>query len=254
VSTALVHIGTHRTGTTAFQEWAARSRAALLQLRDVKLYEGRFAANHFELSLVCIRRDRTMRQQRRVPEWCLEEWRQETLEHVSRQVRHPAQNLLVSAESLSLLRYEDEVAALRDALSPRELRVAVCLREKQSYLDSLRREMWRDEIAPSRYHTSHNYIESDTWLVEWDHMLSVWRTVLGEDNVVAFGYEEAMARHRSTIPAVLGALHLDADGLPSWERLTANVTSRLSKGAPGPLKRLSVTALRRMAQPKSPSI
>jgi hypothetical protein len=254
VSTALVHIGTHRTGTTAFQQWTERHRAALLELRDIRMYEGRYLASHFELALLCIRRNRTMRQQRRVPEWCLDEWREETIEHVARQVDHPAQGLLISAEALSLLRYEDEVAALRDLLSPRRLQVAVCLREKQSFLDSYRREMWIKDIAPSHYRTSHDYIRADTWLVKWEEMLSVWRSVLGDENVVDFSYEEAMAQYRSTIPAVLGALWIDPIGLPSWEGVTANTSPRPIPGGqrlPLALKRLTVEVKRRISSPQS---
>ena len=57
-------------------------------------------------------------------------------------------------------------------------------------------------------------------------MLSVWRSVLGDENVVDFSYEEAMAQLDSTIPAVLSALSIDATGLPSWEGVTANTASR----------------------------
>ena len=58
------------------------------------------------------------------------------MEHISRRVADPAEELLISAEALSLLRYEDEVSALCELLRPRAVRVAVCLRDKQSFLDS----------------------------------------------------------------------------------------------------------------------
>ena len=253
MSTALVHIGTHRTGTTVFQQWMERHRSALLGLRGVRVYEGRYLASHFEFGLLCMRRNRTMRQQRRVPEWCLDEWREETIEHIARQVSHPADELLISAEALSLLRYEDEVNALVDLLSPRQVQVAVCLRDKQSFLDSYRREMWVRDVAPSHYRDSHDYIGADTWLVRWDEMLSVWRGVLGDENVVDFSYEEAMAQYDSTIPAVLSALSIDATGLPSWEGVTANTSSRLTTGQrlPLELKRLSTTAKRLISSARS---
>lgn len=254
MSTALVHIGTHRTGTTAFQQWTERHRGALLGLRGVKVYEGRYLASHVEFALLCIRRNRTMRQQRRVSEWCLDEWREETIEHISRQVADPTKELLISAEALSLLRYEDEVSALGDLLSPRRLKVAVCLRDKQSFLDSYRREMWMKNVAPSRYRASHDYVEADTWLVQWEEMLSLWRRILGDENVVDFSYEEAMVQYDSTIPAVLGALSIDPIGLPSWEGLTINASSRSATAdqrLPLDLKRLSATAKRWISAPRS---
>ncbi len=256
MSTALVHIGTHRTGTTAFQQWTERHRAALLNLRGVRVYDGRYLASHIEFALLCIRRNRTIAAQRRVPEWCLDEWREETVEHISRRVADPAEELLISAEALSLLRYEDEVSALCELLRPRAVRVAVCLRDKQSFLDSFRREMWVRNIAPSPYRTSHYYVGADTWLVRWEEMLSVWRSVLGDDNVVDFSYEEAMAQLDSTIPAVLSALSIDPVGLPSWEGVTANTASRatsVGERLPFHLKRVSATARRLVSSPRPPA-
>ena len=216
--------------------------------------EGRHSASHFEFALLCIRRNRTMRAQRRLPEWCLDEWREETIAHISRQVADPTHDLLISAEALSLLRYEDEVSALADLWRPRQLHVAVCLRDKQSFLDSYHREMWMKNVAPSRYRDSHDYIEADTWLVKWDEMLSVWRGVLGGENVVDFSYEEAMAQHDSTIPAVLSALSIVPIGLPSWEGVTANASPRSTttgQRLPRELKRLSLTAKRWISSPRS---
>ena len=227
MSTALVHIGTHKTGTTAFQHWAFENRDALLRQRRVALYEGLYGHSHFELAMICMRRNRTLRQRWRVPEWVLDDWQQDTRDHVAAQVAQPTTSLLITAEALSLLRYEDEVEALQELLSPRELHVAVCLRDPQSFLDSYRHEMEQQGVAPSRYRDSHDYVEPDTWLVAWDEMLSVWRRVLGEDRVVAFSYEESMARYDSSIPGVLAALSIDGTELPSWTGVKMNVRTPL---------------------------
>jgi hypothetical protein len=222
MSTALVHIGTHKTGTTAFQLWSARHRDALRERCGVELYEGLYGPSHFEIALLCLRENRTMQQRWRVPDAALDEWKDEVRAHVARQVAQPASRLLISAEGLSLLRYDDEVAALRDLLGPRQIKVAVCFREASSFLESYRHEMTRRGITPSRYRSSHNYVEPDTWLVQWDEMLAVWRRVLGEEAVVSFGYEDVMAEYRSSIPGVLAAFSIDETVLPSWVGVTAN--------------------------------
>ncbi len=222
MTTALVHIGTHKTGTTAFQQWADTNRAALLEQRDIAVYDGLYGRSHYELTLLCMRPNRTMRQRWRVPESVLDEWRDSVREHIAEQVARPSERLLISAESLSLLRYEDEVAALRDLLGPRTIQAAVCLRDPESFLESYRYEMQKKNIAPSRFRSSHNYVEPDTWLIDWDGMLEVWRTVLGDDRVASFGYEESMAVHGSSIPGVLSALSIDDTALPSWVGVKAN--------------------------------
>ena len=226
MSTALVHIGTHKTGTTAFQQWAARHRDALLEQRDVALYDGLYGPSHLEIPLLCLRDDRTMTGRRVVLDSVLGEWKDEVRRHVTEQVARPSSRLLISSESLSLLRYEDEVAALRDLLHPREIRVAVCLRDPTDFLESYRCEMAKKGITPSRFRASHHYVEPDTWLVEWDQMLSVWRRVLGEDRVVSFGYEDVMDRYRSSIPGVLAALSIEDTDLPTWVGVVANTRSR----------------------------
>ncbi len=56
-----------------------------------------------------------------------------------------------------------------------------------------------------------------------------------------------MAQYDSTIPAVLSALSIDPVGLPSWEGVTANASSRstgVGQRLPFDLKRLSATAKR----------
>ena len=109
------------------------------------------------------------------------------------------------------------------------------------------------DVAPSHYRDSHDYIGADTWLVRWDEMLSVWRGVLGDENVVDFSYEEAMAQYDSTIPGVLSALSIDPTGLPSWEGVTANTSSRLTTAQrlPLDLKHLSTKAKRLISSARS---
>src|SRR5260221_8731420 len=95
----------------------------------------------------------------RLPESCLDEWREEMTLHIGNQVACDAASLLVSAESLSLLRYEDEVQTLAHLLAPRELRVAVCLRDPATFLESYRRELQHIGQSPSNYPSSHAYLE-----------------------------------------------------------------------------------------------
>ena len=78
-------------------------------------------------------------------------------------------------------------------------------------------------------------------------MLDVWRGVIGDEEVVAFKYEDVMARLGSSIPGVLAALGIDPDGLPSWDGLTANVTR-----APDPLPIKAARRLKRLRHHPGP--
>jgi hypothetical protein len=118
---------------------------------------------------------------------------------------------------LSLLRHDDEVDALRQLLAPRTVRVAVCLRNPSDFLRSYRAMLARRREDPSLYAASYRYVEPDSWLVDYDALLGVYRRVLGEDAVVAFPYEQALEEHGSTIPSVLSSLGIESDGLPPWE-------------------------------------
>ena len=67
-----------------------------------------------------------------------------------------------------------------------------------------------------------------------------------DENVVDVSYEKVMAKYDSTIAAVLSARSIDPVGLPSWQGVTANMSSRSTNvGQRLPrLKRLSATAER----------
>src|SRR5262245_20004239 len=110
---ALVHIGTHKTGTTSLQRWIDEHRDALARDRSVAVDEGLYGPNHIELALLCLRANRTSpAKQRIVVESRLDEWRSRAAEHLRRQAARDEPALLLSCEDLSLLRHTDEVEAL----------------------------------------------------------------------------------------------------------------------------------------------
>src|SRR4051812_48694024 len=133
-SAALVPHRTHKTGTTSFHRWAnehcRRSghsvgstciRVGTLLVRSASRGGASDATGR------CLRR-------RYVLESLLDEWRLDLSEHVGAHVAKAAPRLLVSAEELSLLRYEDGGRVLARLLAPRNLRVAVCLRKPSDFI------------------------------------------------------------------------------------------------------------------------
>lgn len=224
VKVALVHIGTHKTGTKSFQRWASTNRDTLLRRHQIHVFRSCHVESNLTLPLLCTRPDRNTPALVANPDARLPECRADLREHVSREVDHEAPMLLASAEDLCLLRHEDEVEALAALLAPRELRVAVCLREPDAYLPSYRAQMDRLRQPESVYPSSHTYYGPGTWLTQWDKMLATWRSVLGNERVTSFSYEDAMGEHGSSIPTLLEHLGLASDELPSWRGYVDNVT------------------------------
>jgi hypothetical protein len=224
MSVALVHIGTHKTGTKSFQRWANTNRDALLEQHDIYVVRGMFIESNLALPLLCTRPDRNTPALIANPDARLPECRAAMREHVAAQVANDASVLLSSAEDLSLLRHPDEVEALVEILAPREVRVSVCLRDPEQYLRAYRSQMDRLGQHESSYPSAHTYYGPDTWLTRWDDMLATWRRVLGAESVTSFSYEEAMAEHGSSIPGLLESFDLPVDELPSWRGYRENVT------------------------------
>jgi hypothetical protein len=222
---ALVHIGTHKTGTKSFQRWANDNRAALFERHQVHVFRGLFIESNLALALLCTRSDRNTPALVANPDTRLPECRAVMEEHVATEVANEAPVLLASAEDLSLLRHPDEVESLVELLAPREIRVSVCLRDPDEFLRAYRSQMDRLGQHASTYPSSHTYYGPDTWLTHWDEMLATWRQVLGDDRVTSFDYKDAMAAHGSSIPGVLSSLGLRVDEMPSWRGYRENVTA-----------------------------
>jgi hypothetical protein len=222
-SRALLHIGTHKTGSTSFQQWALTEAAALRQREGVALYESHLGwFSHSEFPLLCMRPNRGMHRKISFPDWCLDEWQAEAHARIRSQVEQADVDLLISSENLSLLRHGDELDALARLLEPRDVQVVVCVRDPAAYLDSYRRMMAARGDEPSRYAESFQYVEPDTWLLDFDALISAYRRAFGTDNVAVFDYEAALERYGSTIPCVLDAFAIDPEAWPSWRGVWTN--------------------------------
>lgn len=216
----LAHLGCHKTGTTSFQLWASDSRVALRKEANVAAYSWAEGTNAWDIALACTRLNRTHAGVH--PYWCLREWRAEVRARVRAFVASTDHDVLVSAEGLSLLRYSDEVEQFAEFFDPLPIRAAVCLRDPASWLHSYSSQLARMGERPSSYYSSHAYLERDTWLTDWEHMMSVWRGVLGQDAVTSYSYEQSVQRHGSTIPATLHALGVSSASLPPWAGYVEN--------------------------------
>ena len=132
----VVHIGTHRTGTTSIQQFL-RDQSRLLADADVWFPVGLFHPNnHLELEFLAIRPERRPRRSiERRPETLEEGWR---IDAVQIRGRGGAPTVVYSAESLSCLRFDDEAERLVNLLDGRDIGVVMYVREPAAFLRSYR--------------------------------------------------------------------------------------------------------------------
>jgi hypothetical protein len=229
---SIVHIGFHKTGTTSIQHVLGCGREALLQA-GCAYYAGRHMAdNHVELHAAAMRphRPSTFRLGSGL---VFDETYRRTVarELASFGVAHAGQTCLFSAEGVCLLRHEDEVAWLRDAL-PRPVRIIACLREKAAYMASYRaqlekvRHMWGGIIQRDEY----NYMEDDSWLWDYDARLAPFRAAFGSEQVTVLDFDAVTKAQGSIVPGFLESIGLrDALSTQAWAGLFLN--SRVARGS-----------------------
>ena len=222
---ALIHIGTHKTGTTSFQNWAAASRSALAA-GGVTWLQGRLGPSHAEVPLLAIDADRSLAMRAVHPDWCLPAWQADARADLRAQSEAAHERLLVSSEALSYARRPREVERLAELFAPRELAVVAVLREPISYLRSYRRTLIGMGFEPSRYQGSFAYVEDDSWLLDYGAMLGAYREALGDDAVTVLDYEAEMERRGSIIPAILDGFGIGPGGLPAWDEFRDNRSRR----------------------------
>lgn len=207
--TAIIHVGTHKTGTTSLQRWAEANRAAIEQATGYRYYQGLFGPSHYELAMLCLRPDRGMPKRSVTPGWETPEFAERVRAHIDSQT---GGDLLVSAEALCYMRHPDEVDALRDLLGGYELRFVVVLREPAEYLRSYRAQMALMGFEPSSDPNSFAYTADGTWLTDYDALVDLLDPVVVE-------YPKG-----SVIPAIFEALDFDTSTLPDWSDEWCNRT------------------------------
>jgi len=217
-----VHIGTHGTDTTHFQEYLCDNHTALRRLgvhyhRDRELN----AVGLPSLPLAVIRPDLDMTIRNQFPFALLSEAREALSAGLQEAFSSAIPTMLVSHEALSFARHVEEVERLRDLTASREVVVLVTLRDKSAFLESYRTEMDQTRPIPliarkmaRRHRTSVRYVEDDSWLLDYGALLGVYESVFGPDQVIRLDYEHEMAQRGSIIPALLEECGIEPSRLP----------------------------------------
>ncbi|CAM5217460.1 hypothetical protein [Alishewanella longhuensis] len=208
-----LHIGTHKTGSTSLQHWLNQQRPWLKQ-QGLHLYRGIFTpSNHTECYLAAMRLDRdSFSRQARGP-FAADFYSQVKQRLAAFATKNPHLDKIITTEGLALLRFEDELVLLKDLLSPfgADIKVIVYLRNKQDFLASYRAQLKKKagrQPATAKAFWSALYVEDDTWLTDYDSLISAYANAFGRENICIIDYDAQMAEHGDIIPAFVQALGL----------------------------------------------
>ena len=216
---AMVHVGLHKTGTTAFQEALdlatpilARQRIRVMQYRG-SLYPETPKSQAFDLANAVIRLDIDAYFRLREPQALLSSVLAESERAVREYAQLPEPLLVASMESLSLVSCTSEVERLVELLSPREVHVIIVLRDREEFLKSLRKQILRLGLRQTKkFPDSCLYLEDDSWIADFDRLKGLFTDVLGMDRVHIVDYDKAVKRDGSIVPELWSVARLPSLG------------------------------------------
>ncbi len=208
-----LHIGTHKTGSKSLQQWLADHRARLLA-DNTAFYIGHHTNpnNHSELGLAALREGRDSFARIRFPALAGQHYRDSVAEQLNRYLDSTsARTVIFSNEDLSLLRFPDELAALKRMFGNRKVQILLCLRNRTDFLRSYREQIRRvPGRHPTKLPSSCLYAESDSWLADYQALVESYSSAFGRTNLTVVNYDSSVAKDRSVLPAMLSALGISA--------------------------------------------
>jgi hypothetical protein len=212
---AMVHIGLHKTGTTAFQEaldlaspLLARHQIRVMQYRG-NLYPDTPRSQAFDLANAVIRLDIDAYFRLREPQALLSSVLLESERSVREYAGCPEPLLIASMESLSLVSCTAEVERLVELLSPREVHIIIVLRDRSEFLTSMRKQIQRLGLRRTmKFPDSCLYLEDDTWIADFDRLKGLFTDVLGLDRVHIIDYDQAVKHYGSVVPELWSVARL----------------------------------------------
>ena len=206
----ILHIGTHKTGTTAVQDLLDSIRPQLASI-NTRFYSGIYSPqNHVELHLAAMRPGRMSPYKLMSGIAVDKPYRDAVLAHVGSYLELcPADRIIFSAEGLSYLRFDDEIDWLCSLFGDCKVQVVVYLRNKADFLRSYRNMLIRQNWTSNSHRESFNYVEEDTWLLDYEGLLRVYRKGFGTEAVTVMDYDAEVAKHGGTVGSFLSLLGFD---------------------------------------------
>lgn len=211
----LLHIGTHKTGSSSLQHYLGSNRGAL-NSAGVAFYTGAFQPdNHIELYLSALESGKDTLAQKSLSLPPINEMQSATRASVAEFLeQNQGKFSIFSCEGLSLLRSPSELNALCNLLGrPRqEVRIVLCLRDKSDFLASYRKQIFKvPGRKPSSDVTSALYVEADSWLADFEQLKAAYMMQFGNGCMTIVDYDRSMQLHGDVMPDLLHALMIPGD-------------------------------------------
>ena len=222
--TVLLHVGTHKTGTSSLQTFLRDENARSLASAGVCYPPGYLLpALHSDLPLLALRPDFQWPARLRFPETQRPSWQAAAAAHVRAQVTTAtAATVVYSHEDLSYVRSDDELDRLHALLDGVAVRVVIVLREPEAFLRSYAAQLEATGFPLSDDPGSFAYVQRGSWLTDYDALVGAYQRHFGSDQVEVLDFDDAVAREGSIIPAFAHLLGLDRGSLPALDRYALN--------------------------------
>lgn len=188
----VIHIGTHKTGSTSLQALLHNNRREMKR-QGLEYYEGtRSKKNHYDLNLAVMRPGVETFANFNRGEVDQNKLYNEVREKIGDQMRRStAHTFVCSNEDLSYLRTKQECERLKSLFTEQNIKfkILLVLRNKEDFLRSYKNQLLKDpRRSPSSNKKSGLYIESDSWLLDFDELQSAYKSVFSD--VVTIDYVE----------------------------------------------------------------
>jgi hypothetical protein len=219
-TTVVLHIGTHKTGSTSLQRFLRDENGGALASVGARFPEGVIHPdNHLELQILAMRPERrTEAARRRHPETLEPAWIRSTEDRVRAEIAGGG-TIVYSAETLSYLRFPDELDRLLALLSGAggsggtDVQMVMYTRDPAAFLRSYTLTLRLLGVDLSADPESNAYVQPDTWLVDYASRIALWERFLGAERVTVLDYDALVAAEGSVIPSFARVLGIEPAAL-----------------------------------------
>lgn len=172
--TVFIHMGLHKTGSSAIQFSLVKFRSKL-ESSNFNLYRGGFPnGNHYEVSYVTLRQELDW-PMKHVFRRSVNEVRSIIKSNIEQFAHVTNENLIISAESLSFIRTQNEINSLCDLFPEHwDLIPIIFLRDKSDWIKSYRKQFLKNaDSSITQNPDSYLYLEKDSWVIDHQKLVDL---------------------------------------------------------------------------------
>ncbi len=203
----ILHIGTHKTGTTSIQKFLRE------EVGEPAFPRGLFFVPNSHAELMVLAGREQLHPQAVNP--VIEQWLApgnlaRMRAEISARVASDVPRLVYSFEGLCLLRERAEFERLFELFAGREVHAVLYTREASAYLASYAATLGVMGRSLSPDPDSQFYVEPDSWLLDYSGRLALWRAYA--DRVTVLDYDHEVRERGSVVPSFAALLGMRPSG------------------------------------------